>query len=224
MDDVACVHRLRAAVPACRDVGAFLQLHAVPHWGASARLTLKRDPGFWLLTCRTDLLQHQDQEDAPRGGGKGQEGTRGQEGLRLPPILTSLHIPPSSWPIFLQSAAMYFRRYALSLPVVQYYIVMRIYKPIYVSRPMSTTVTHDRSPARGLWTYRKCLDLQAPFDGVGSTDGGSSGSGDGAGSPTSVSKVHELRAKHPGRDAQSLARTVVNCEGARTCLCIRRPA
>ena len=99
-----------------------------------------------------------------------------------------------------------------------------IYSPIYASRPTSTTVTHDRSPARGPWTYRRCLDLQPPFVGVSDTDDGSSGSGDGEGSPTSVSRVHELRAKHPGRVAQSFAWTVADCEGASTCLWIRRPA
>ena len=32
MDDLPGVHRLRAAIPACGDVGPVLQLHAVPHW------------------------------------------------------------------------------------------------------------------------------------------------------------------------------------------------
>ena len=44
VDDVARVHRLRAAVLAAGDVGAVLQLHAVPHWGACAWPPSVRSP------------------------------------------------------------------------------------------------------------------------------------------------------------------------------------
>ena len=102
--------------------------------------------------------------------------------------------------------------------VVHCHIVLQI-RTIYSSRPTSTTVTQGRSPACGLWTYRKCLDLQPPL-----TDAESEASSSAVGSPTSVSTVQKLSAKHPGRVTQSLAWAVTDCEGGMMCRWISRPA